>query len=126
MNLIYMRNLTSTNTVRAALPTIANVGDVRHTHDFTRLGLELFHCISTIESLTDFFKSGASRLDEVEVDRHKLNDQPAFEEEVEPPATRLDSKRNGVLRQEQTDACRKTLQEQTVCTDLEAKNFEWV
>ena len=126
MNLINMRNLASTHTVRAALPTIANIGDVRHTDNFTRLGLELFHGISAVESLTDLFESGASRLDEVEVDRHKLNDQPAFEEKVEFPATRVDSERNGVLRQEQTDVCGKTLQEQSVCTDLEAENFEWV
>ena len=100
MNLIYMLSLTNADTVRATFPPIANLSNVRHTHGVIRLSLELFHRIRTVKSLANFFESRASSLNEEEVHGHKLNDQPAFEEEVELPAAGVDAKRDGVLRQE--------------------------
>lgn len=124
LNLVYMRYLTSTDAIRAAFPAITNFSDIGHTHNFISLGFEVFDCICTIKGLADFFKRSASSLNEEEVYRHKLNNEPAFEEEVEPPGTCFNPKRNGVLRKSEADVCCKALQEQTICTNLEAENFE--
>jgi hypothetical protein len=97
MDLIHVRDLTITNTVGATLPPITNLRDIGDAHGLVRLGLEVIHDVGTIEGLADFFERGATGLDEEEIDGDELNDQPAFEEEVEFPAAGGDAERDGVL-----------------------------
>lgn len=98
MDLIYVFHFIGTRAILTALPAITNLSDIRNTHNFTCLSLELIHRVGAIESLTDLFKSGTSGLDEEEVDSDELDDQPALKEEIELPAASVNSKWDGVLR----------------------------
>ena len=82
--------------------------------------------LGTVESAIDFFEGGAPGLNEEEIDSDELDDQPAFEEEIELPAASGNAERDGVLRQEQADVCGEALHEQAIGADLEAENLEWV
>ena len=109
-----------------ALAAIADFADVRNAYGLGGLLFNLLDGIGAVEGLVDLLEGGTARLNEEEVDHDELNDDPAFEEEVELPAAGGDAQRNGILRQEQADVCGEALQEQTVGAEFEAENLERV
>ena len=88
--------------------------------------LELLDSIRTIKGLANFFEGGTTGFDEEEVHDNELDDEQAFEQEVELPTASFDSRRNSVLIDEQGNGSSKVLQEQAVGTNLVAQNLKWV
>ena len=104
----------------------ALITDVSNTIFLDSLGLEILDSVRTIKGLVNFFEGGTTGFDEEEVNGNELDDEQAFEQEVELPTAGFDSGGNGVLVDEQGDRSRKALQEQAVGTNLVAQDLEWV
>ena len=104
----------------------AFITDVGNTICLDSLGLELLDSVRTIKGLANFFEGGTTGFDEEEVNGDELDDEQAFEQEVELPTTGCDSRGNCILVDEQGNGSGKALQEQAVGTNLVAQNLEWV
>ena len=100
--------------------------DVGNTVCLDSLGLELLDSVRAIKRLANFFECGTAGFDEEEVNGNELDDEQAFEQEVELPTAGFDSGGDGVLVDEQGNGSGKALQEQAVGTNLVAQNLEWV
>ena len=113
-------------TCRLAGTTKVQCMDILDTIHCRSLLLDLFDGVSTIECLVNLLEGSAASLDEEEVDDDELDDEPAFEEEVELPATSVDTDRDEVLREEEADVSGDVLHKQAVGTNLETENLEGV
>ena len=111
----------STSAVVEALIT-----DIDNTVYLDSLGLELLDSVRTIKGLANFFEGGTTGFDEEEVDDNELDDEHAFEQEVELPTAGCDPRGNGVLIDEQGNGSGKVLHEQAIGTNLVAQNLERV
>jgi hypothetical protein len=114
------------NPIIPAFSGMADFGNVPNAQGVIGLLFDLLDGIDTVKGLVDFLQGGTPGLNEEEVDGDELNEQPAFEKEVELPAASGDADRNDVLRQRQADVGGQALHEQAICADLEAENLERV